>query len=330
MHIPEFQPGSNWRSWRAKLNAIIRALRDLTHLRGDGLVKISHVPGAGYTFGLNMRALIERMPKWRRRHGVAQIDSNDGSGAYTITERVWNPNADTPAWEDGVAPVSYVSKAARDYQDRPGGIVDQTVTFWEQRATDGTLEVLIDVSGAGEPLWGKATAAWTSGNTVTLDPCDSAGVDNGRPNVTAYAFTPTDTVPGDGAIALAIAADDVLAYLPFGANKGILVNPPVAVTSNMFAVRTWWDGGDQGTRTAQATCIYTARTLDATAHDAGGTLLGEDMAPECRNQATLWKGRLDNPPSTGVGWIGLGYYGADDAFHLWDAGERPHTDPCPI
>ncbi len=260
------------------------------------------------------------------RHGVAQIDSNDGSGAYTITEQVWNPNADTPAWEDGVAPASYVGATARDYQDRPGGIVDQTVTFWEQRATDGTLEVLIDVSGTGEPLWGKATAAWASGNTVTLDPCDVDEADNGLANVTAYIFTPTDAVPGPGT--LAIAENDVLAYLPYGDNLGVLVNPPVAAVGHMLAVKCWQDGGTtDGDHETQCDRTYTVRTVNATGPAAGGTELGTDLLPKSR-QATNFLGAMHCPPADGAGWVGVGYRDTTGTFTLFDSGEREYTTPC--
>jgi len=70
--------------------------------------------------------------------------------------------------------------------------------------------------------WGKATADWTAGNTVTLYPTDSSGnriFDS--PNVTAYIVTPTSETPGTPDINI----NDVLAYLPYGYDKGVLVNP---------------------------------------------------------------------------------------------------------
>ena len=177
--------------------------------------------------------------------------------------------------------------------------------------------------------WGKATAAWTSGNEVTLDPCWADGVDSGQPNITAYVFTPTTTTPTAASVHVRIAQNDVLAYLSYGDKLGVLVNPPIEVVGNMFAVRTWSDGGAQGTAAAQATWTYTVRTVDATAIDTGGLLLGEDMTPLCRTQATNWEGVLDYPPVDGGGWVGVGYYNATGTFCLWDAGERPYTAACP-
>ncbi len=241
-----FHAGEKLVGMLPKLNAMVKAIRNVAKFGGDGVVTVKQVPEAGYALGINIQALNERLPKWVLK-------------------------------------------------------------------------------------WGKATADWTSGNTITLDPCDTEGVDNGRPDVTAYAFTPTSIAPGDGAVALAIAKDDILAYLSYGDKLGVLVNPPVAARGGMFAVKCWKDGGaDQGTDTTQCDYTYKVRTIDATAHDAGGTVLGNAMSPECRTQASNWQGKLDFPPQgTGTGWIGLGYYDADDVFHLWDAGERPYTKACP-
>jgi hypothetical protein len=41
-------------------------------------------------------------------------------------------------------------------------------------------------TAAGGILFGKPTASFTSGATITLDPCDVHGTDNGAANVTAY------------------------------------------------------------------------------------------------------------------------------------------------
>jgi len=55
--------------------------------------------------------------------------------------------------------------------------------------------------GFGMPralLFGKPTAAWTdSQSTITLDPCDPAGNDNGLPNVTVYVQNNKGDLPFD-------------------------------------------------------------------------------------------------------------------------------------
>jgi len=74
--------------------------------------------------------------------------------------------------------------------------------------------------------WGKATATWSSGNTVTLDPCTPAGVDiAGMTNVTGLITSPSGGDPADSGLAPVIAIGDVLAYLPYGNNLAVLINP---------------------------------------------------------------------------------------------------------
>jgi hypothetical protein len=70
--------------------------------------------------------------------------------------------------------------------------------------------------------WGKAVADWSAGNEITLDPCNAAGVDNGLANVTAYIDTDVDKT--STGCEPNIETGDVLAYLPYGQNQGILVN----------------------------------------------------------------------------------------------------------
>ena len=105
----------------------------------------------------------------------------------------------------------------------------------------------------------------------------------------------------------------------------------VPTSIGMFPVRTWKDGGTTpGTKIAQCDYTYKVRTIEATAHDTGGILLGNTKSPECRDQAVNWEGKLDFPPSaTGAGWVGAGYFDIAGTFHLWDAGGRPYTKDCP-
>jgi len=158
------------------------------------------------------------------RFGVARIVSNDGDGQYKITEQWWNPNASPPAWEDAKKPVGYVEAAARDYGNCTLGVDGLRVLFWEQRAKGGSLELLIDAAGRGL-CWGKATADWTGGNAVTLDPCQADGTDIANAgNVTAYIISPTGGTPDGDGLEPDISQNDVLAYLPYGGDKGVLVN----------------------------------------------------------------------------------------------------------
>ena len=102
--------------------------------------------------------------------------------------------------------------------------------------------------------------------------------------------------------------------------------------TGIFPVRCWRDGPAEsptdGDATTQCNRTYTVRTLEATGIATGGTLLGTDKLPTTR-QATAFKGTMDCPIATGGGWTGLGYYNQNDAFVLWDSGERPYTTACP-
>ena len=85
------------------------------------------------------------------RFGVAKIVSNAGGGEYTVTEQWWDPSG-AGQWSDATAPLGYVQATARDYRNCDWGQVGTRVMFWEQRATGGALEVLIDLTGSPEGL----------------------------------------------------------------------------------------------------------------------------------------------------------------------------------
>lgn len=80
--------------------------------------------------------------------------------------------------------------------------------------------------------FGKATAAWTSGNTVTLTPC-MGPVDatvTGEANRTIYLYLPTTYTP----VGVLIAQNDILGYWPFMEGesvKGVLASVPLDTDS---------------------------------------------------------------------------------------------------
>lgn len=103
--------------------------------------------------------------------------------------------------------------------------------------------VIIALGGAAGICWGKATGAWASGNTATLDPCTSAGVDNGLANVTGYLISPTGDTPAARGLEYDIAEDDVLAYIPYGTSKGVIVNAHLRLLAGVAQYRVLsWDG----------------------------------------------------------------------------------------
>ena len=94
----------------------------------------------------------------------------------------------------------------------------------------------------------------------------------------------------------------------------------------MFAVRVWRDGGTtDGDASTQCDRTYTVRTLDATAVDEGGVLLGEDMTPVFRPSDV---GKYVTPSTSGDGEIGQGYYDEDGEFQLFMAHEQLDASEC--
>ena len=104
------------------------------------------------------------------------------------------------------------------------------------RTPDG-FAVMADARGAlpdpiivsnGEIRWGKLTAAWTTGNTVTVNPCDDAGgnVDTGT-TVTVYIYAPKTTAPLRVALALNAVIPFVYYYdTAVGARRGYALSVP--------------------------------------------------------------------------------------------------------
>ena len=87
------------------------------------------------------------------------------------------------------------------------------------RVRDGDVFRYVEVGAGVSVKYGKATADWTSGNSVTLDPCDIAGVDTGEANITAKLFSPERGTFAD----IQIEANDVCTYLPQSDGTGLIV-----------------------------------------------------------------------------------------------------------
>jgi len=79
------------------------------------------------------------------RQGMAQIDANDGGGAYTITELWWDPLEEQWTAAEGLP--GLVEAEATDYALNPVGQAEQKVWFREVRALGGEVCRFIDVSG---------------------------------------------------------------------------------------------------------------------------------------------------------------------------------------
>ncbi|HUX15235.1 MAG TPA: hypothetical protein VMW52_02115, partial [Phycisphaerae bacterium] len=82
------------------------------------------------------------------RHGVCRIASNDGDGAYTITERYWD--ASSEAWRDADAPFGFVGADALELNGNAcGPASSEPIPFWEERDDAGTVRRFIHLTGFG-------------------------------------------------------------------------------------------------------------------------------------------------------------------------------------
>ena len=79
------------------------------------------------------------------RRGLAEIDSNEGDGAYKITELWWDPAAEE--WTRAEAPLGFDNVEAADYMNNATGGAVQVVRFWEHRGLEGEIRLFIDVNG---------------------------------------------------------------------------------------------------------------------------------------------------------------------------------------
>jgi len=114
-----------------------------------------------------------------RTMGVAQIDVNDGGGAYTITEQVWDAVAGD--WADTVAPFGHVAATAYDIRLRSKGVVDDYVLYWEEVQDDGAIRLMIELAMVGDAfvvaltMDGGVAGSAVAQCTYTYEVADLAG-----------------------------------------------------------------------------------------------------------------------------------------------------------
>ncbi len=101
---------------------------------------------------------------------------------------------------------------------------------------------------------GRASAAWTSGNTVVLSPCVSptSNTVTGEPDVTAWLISPASGVPDDTCEPV-IDAGDVLMYIEIDATTAVVVNAKWRAggrggAGTSLAVADWVDVDGVGTQ----------------------------------------------------------------------------------
>lgn len=95
-------------------------------------------------------------------------------------------------------------------------------------------------------FFGKPTGAFSSGDTITLDPCDVNGTDNGKANVTAYvqaskasySMTNSTTIPTSCICPFVFGAD--LKYYLLGNPVEIVTDVDVTSTAMTKKTRNAW------------------------------------------------------------------------------------------
>lgn len=175
--------------------------------------------------------------------------------------------------EFGLAPSEWQGLTAPDPDDEPEPeeSQDDQIRAEIEKGDDFPPPVLLPED---QILWGKPTAAYTSGATITLNPCDVAGVDNGVANATVQAgwTLPTTfngnaltgtalTIPVTAIIPYALAADGLYYVLgqPFQ-DYGIVT---YSTTTHKLYQTTWYEWGWFRTTISNAQDITTA--VDCTA-----------------------------------------------------------------
>jgi hypothetical protein len=107
--------------------------------------------------------------------------SDNGGGKATVTfslaDAAYQTIGDVEADNATVSPVDHLVLS---------GTSDQIETEISDDG-GGKATVTFSLSDTGRVRYGQPTAAYTSGATITLDPCDPSGTDNGEANVTVQA-----------------------------------------------------------------------------------------------------------------------------------------------
>ena len=208
MAIDKFHGGNP--QLRDHINLLVDAVNRLSGIRGDEQFIAVRSDLAGTTVGLNINNVIARIPTgfppspWGKIVGISgnTVTLNpctDAAGvhvntAVTITCWITSPQTATPS----------VALA-----------VGNVVAFTRIDATTGYLGPVVQ-----SPLfWGKLTATWTTGNTVTVNPCnqDGTNTDTSR-TITVTIFSPSTVTP----FGLTLTIGDVLPYWGTSSTTGLL------------------------------------------------------------------------------------------------------------
>jgi hypothetical protein len=143
-----------------------------------GTLEFSNV-GSGFIASADEAEEIATGADEYRALGTAKIVTNATGGAYTITRIIWNGSAYVADTEG-----AYYQVSARDYRNRDYAVAStEPIRFWEVTKSDGSTEILIDISGTSGTV--KALYATFEGSeTAQSDTWDRENPDSGKDGVT--------------------------------------------------------------------------------------------------------------------------------------------------
>jgi len=221
-----------------------------------------------------------------------KIVTNEDLGEYTVDAQIWNKSDGD--WQN--APdISTVS--AWEIDGRADGDVG-AIVYGRLVDTADDEPVVLLVFDKGTIEFGKPAVAFKTGDTITLDPCDADGTDNGAPNATVFlSFS-------RGAIELPLATSAIISFIRFASPY-----LPGGTDPDVVGVVV---GVDFGSHASPATLLPAAG----------------DRVSELTAQTDTWD-RADQS-GTGVAWAGprLVYdatnhkYFYFDRVKTWDASGR--------
>ena len=138
--------------------------------------------------------------------------------------------------------------------------------LWKEAGT-GVLWAIVRLGNVDQRplLLGMPTGAYTSGATITLDPCDAAGVDNGQPNATVQAgwTLPANTnIPTTAIIPYQLAADGN--FYVIGQPREVITNMQYDTTTHKLQKKVRYDFGAFATTESSAWVDITT-AVDCTA-----------------------------------------------------------------
>ena len=175
----------------------------------------------------------------------ARLTAHDASG-YSWVQSV--PKTDG-TWSDlahGLASAS--SGKAFEIGGRTDVAAD-TIVRLESRQTSDGLPIWVFGGGGAAIRFGKPTGAFSSGATLTLDPCDVAGADSGEANETvyvqsskaSYSMHNSTTLATGTVVPFAQAADGY--WYVVGMPKVVLTAFQVVTASQLLQMKTRDDWG---------------------------------------------------------------------------------------